>query len=855
MLNYHNDKDFKLEYDPVNNKFAFQKNIIGAHDSTDIEEADFSYTDLNSIFVSDTVGNDSTGDGTEALPYKTILFSINACTVTKVYVIVLDSVLYSEELDSFDNDYFSGLYAATGETPTLSRRVLDYTESDSNTIFVSKAGDDADPGTRAEPKLTLAGAVAACDATHQNIMIDDSGTYIETGWEFTGNVKNLRAKLGEKPTVQIEKNQDYFSISQQIGPTSYDSDSKFNDCCILSDGKKIITYTGSGGSDPGYFLVLNSDNTTYKSKAAFTGQTSTYEISCCVYGNNNIFLAYSTTVDGFYQVINKDGDVIKEETSLPDVTDTAGIRCCTLNSGSIFICFEDDADGFGKYLVLDPSDWSTEVNLTTFKAGAVYDVGCDIDNNGIVWITYATAGPVYYIGLDSSDWSVHKTETTISSGVNYEKCDCVVIDNNYLFFIYSSVVATALCNYKIINTDDYTEVKEQTLISAAYYGVGVAIDINGDVFMAIADRTSYTPGYYLTYRPAQYLLDVSTDCILNGIVFKPEDKQSLTKYINSAGASLDISCCDFTELESSTTNQSCLPISSNDELNIDHCQFYDCDNGPYTQSNSSVIENNLFYRINEGYALHIDGAGSGITIEHNTFFDNYSGLYLENNDGDEVVKNNIFYDCDNYDINADTDVTISNTTYTGTMLNITIGASVVKANPLFINEGALDPDDTNLQLKLRILGYPTDSPAYLLGDETSPDRDAGAWNITAIGSITTWSSLTCEKPATGIDVSNRFIGDILTQNKDGSIDSDFDDVMEVVEFKFAGLKNADWTNLMAMLICKNNEVRLYPDPDTYPDAYNLYKIIYSDVKSSPKMFRLSRTGVQDFQFTLARAYE
>jgi hypothetical protein len=890
MLNYHNDRNFKIEYNPQNNKTSFYRQWVGAQDYIEITLASFVYSDSNSIFVSDTSGDDTSGDGTQSNPYKTILKGCNSCTSSKIYVVVIDSVLYSEDLSTLNNNYFTGLYCAGGSTsssgssgatyayPRLSLRTLDYTPSDSNTIYVSKAGNDTNSGTSAAPKLTLAGASAACTAAKQSILIADSGTYTEAGFEFTGNIKNLRAALGQKPTVSLSFNKDFFTADQEETATQIIADGPFYKnagCCHLSDGKIIIAFTATGPNAD--FIVYNSDYTLYSAYSIV--QSNAHGTDCEALSNDNILFVYADNADslkGKFQIIDYDGNVIKTATTFTTRTVSAasylnGPRVTVLKEfgpdGQDYALFTyvDTSDNKGRFMVMDMSDYSTVQAESVFNDAGTEGQGCCVStDNNYVAITYEQTSDSTgkYLVLDTSDWSESVSETQFSTGVMLT--DCCYLKNGLLCIHYADNPNTGSqgTDFLIINPLTDTTIKSATSIEAHESHVGVTTLLNGDIYFLYGDWAGIgdIDGlYYQTYRPDQYLLKVSTDAIFNGIVFNASSKEYMSKYINGNSADIDISHCTFDEIESDTTNQEAWCIYSNHEVNADHCSMHDGQKGVYTESNTSIIEDNQFYRLDKGYSVHVKGTASilgDITIEHNTFFNNYAALRLENNGGTyEVVKNNIFHDNNVYDINADTSQSFTNSTYTGTLNNASAGASVIKANPLFINEGALDEDDTDLQLKLRVFGYPADSPAYLLGDETSPDRDSGAWDVFPIGAITTWTSITIEKPSTGIKLKYEFIGNIITRKKDGDIETDYDDVMELIEIDFEGIRNSEWDDLMDMLTCGNNEIRLYPDPDTYPDSFNLYKIIYQNVEAGVKQFRLSRTGKQKFLISMARAYE
>ncbi len=83
--------------------------------------------------------------------------------------------------------------------------------TDANSIFFSKAGDDADAGTEAAPKLTPEGADAARDDDHRYMVCLDSGTYdlseplsmaFAQTWQLPGG---LFSADGFDPVLQIRR--------------------------------------------------------------------------------------------------------------------------------------------------------------------------------------------------------------------------------------------------------------------------------------------------------------------------------------------------------------------------------------------------------------------------------------------------------------------------------------------------------------------------------------------------------------------------------------------------------------------------------------------------------------------------
>ncbi|MBD3329848.1 hypothetical protein GF357_05135, partial [Candidatus Dojkabacteria bacterium] len=123
-------------------------------------------TDSNCIFVSNSSGDDSTGDGSEATPYATVSkavteFFLQASRVLK-YVCLKDSYIYVEDVQI--PEWLDGyIYADSTDDPRIRRveRTIPSGCNDSNTKWVnvtssSPVGNDSTgDGSRSAPYLTI----------------------------------------------------------------------------------------------------------------------------------------------------------------------------------------------------------------------------------------------------------------------------------------------------------------------------------------------------------------------------------------------------------------------------------------------------------------------------------------------------------------------------------------------------------------------------------------------------------------------------------------------------------------------------------------------------------------------------
>lgn len=871
MLSYCDDNTFKIEHSQVINKVPFKRAQCGAHGSIAIAEVDYTDTDANTIYCSDTTGDDANA-GTIAAPKKTLLASMNACTATKTKVVVLDSVLYAEELDDFDNALFEGFYADTGQTPSYTLRVLDYTPADANTIFVAKTGDDGDAGTEAAPKLTIAGAIAAVDGTHQAVCILDSETYQETGFNFTGNFKKLVAALGENPTIDINK------ISNALHKYPFSRNAAIHDSavtyflydvCELLNGDILLCYYDTVGLT-GYYKIVDENGVTVKSLA----QITSVQCSWCrvdVLSSGNVVYAYISGADGKIKLRVFEPYANTQVVAATDTGKTPSAACLDIavdDSDNINVIYTQGVGGSEKiYLVVYDSALSlVKAGFKLSDTNPVTQHFCDYIGNDRLGITIRENGNVSIILAETATYTfVNEYSGIASAGDYYWHPKIVRLKNDYMDY---NVVIVSIAHavdgassvYKLYKITDAACTQlgsdDNEATASGYYLLGIHIRSNGDIIYTNCYDTGggVYYGYFKILKPEFDYIKVSTDAVINGIKYIQSQQYYLLNYIECVSASLDMSWCEIDDI-SPINDIDSYAIYSDDDVNINNCDFHDGDYGIYMESSAATIEKSLFYRFILGESLHIKGNGSSIIIRHNTFYQNYTAIELEDNDGDEVIKNNIIHDNNVYGIYAEVSVNQTYSVNTDVNVNVVDGASVVNSNPLFVNEGDYDPDDTDLTLRLTIFGYPFDSPAYLLADDTTPDIDAGGWNITPVGESSTWTSFTMQKPSTGIKVYYDPIGATKNVKKDGTIDTKYEAWQETIEFDFSALRTADFTSVLAMIMSGDNVVRLYPDPVTHPNDYNTYVIVYEKINGGVPQYRLSRTGVEKPGFKLVRAYE
>ncbi|HUX58121.1 MAG TPA: hypothetical protein VMV77_14180, partial [Bacteroidales bacterium] len=318
-------------------------NDVGSHDCVEVEEKDYTDTDDNTIYLNTDTGND--GDpGTGAAPKATLVNSIDATTQDKTFVLVQNSTIIAEDISGCTFTFLQGIFAETGETVKISLRLLDTEWDDDNCIFVSKSGGPGGAGTQADPVDTIAGGIALCDGTHQEIEGMDSETYEEPGIEFTGNFKGMHAAIGQKSTFKptLDHPDEAFSDYSNWGQCwNVESAMTLGGCSTattLNNGNTVLA---------GYHAVNNFSFEIYdgnsvdakdiiKSKTTIAAHRAACADSCTLIGGNFVIVWLDfTTEDHFFAIYDEDGEVVKAATKIDDaVYNTAKVSCSALQDGN-----------------------------------------------------------------------------------------------------------------------------------------------------------------------------------------------------------------------------------------------------------------------------------------------------------------------------------------------------------------------------------------------------------------------------------------------------------------------------------------------------------------------------------------
>lgn len=914
MRTYHNDQYIRILFNPETLLDPYDRYGIGPQGKTQLTAYDGDHSDDDTIYVMQT-GSDSDA-GTWAEPMLTIAAAIVATTSEKNKVIAHSSsgtAIFCEDYADIVDDYCTGVYAHEDSDDiyvvlidaTTYAEYLAFTSSGSFIYVNSDDGDDTTgDGSYNTPYATIAKAKTEGDSAGADryICLTNSETYEEAGLTFDGDTKGIWAYPGETPTYNISVNYSIVENAQLeiIGPTAFDGAVKYVSIARMSNDAYVLAYQDDADSDKGKFAFYDSDGAQTKAPTVFCADATSY-CGVGVMSSGNFVIAYvGSGSKGYFVIRDSNGDAVKTQTEYESGTTLYSV-VAVLPNDSFVVAYRDDTNsGKGTFVIYSAAGVQIKAP-TLFRDGATTYIAVTALSNGNFVIAYNYDAEGYFVIYDSTG-TVVKDSTSFESDTTTYTAITTMLDDNFCiayadagdsnkgkFVIYDSagdnVVAitqfeagaTTSCTVAAMSDDSVliaykddadsdkgkfviynsvgVEVLAPTEFEAGATDYCAAVMLSSDNYViAYRDIGDSNIGKYVLYQPPTYtMLLASVDTILNGLYLTQAQTNTCGSVVRGDGATLSIRYCGIDNAVNDS-GRLAWAVSTDDELAVQCCSINSCDQGIYAASNTVAVTSCKMYNNEEGYALHVDGAGVGIEIEHNTLYANYAGIRLENNDGDEIIKNNIVHANNGYAINADTDVDVSYSVITGDSANVT-KVGCVNANPLFLNTGDIDEDDTDLHLMDQLIGYDQNSPAKNLADDTSPDRNAGCYDTVYIGEGETWSSLVLLKPKE-IPIKKTPVGATRSVTVDGTIHTGVDGFYETVEWEWDAMTNTELAGVRAIYACKNPRLLVYPDCVTLPSDYDEYTLIYDGYKMSPKKnYKLSRTGVSGVSITVERRTE
>lgn len=824
MMTYHNDRQIKIDYDPTLNVSSVAENAIGATTSLTLRTLDFTPSDVNSVYVEKT-GSDSTGDGTAANPFLTIKHAMTAVTATKCNIVIADSGTYIEESMAIDTDC-ARIVAAIGQTPVIQPALI---HGSSFYHFDTKL--DTTALTATTGAATRYSGVAALSNGNFVILYDRNGSNYYTYFIIVD--KNGSVVIPE--TVVASSN----AVQGTV--------------CSLESGYFVLAYRNPSSNLINYYVYDNSGTLHYSDSSV-----------ACLYGEVNVgrvggyddrfVICYTHTSNYTFFFV---ADINGVQYVAPKQLST--YRCHDRGSivpkpgGGFIYSFRISTLDDNRWCVVDGS--GTILNDAQVLAGYRYCAG-SLTDNGILFACGDVSGNVSLIEYSLNTYAVITPSQTIytDAAVDMNEISLVKMsDNNYALAVWTYQSGTGYTVRLLLIQNNWTLLSSETFTN--YVRSMCAYNSYSDRLCVsmISVTSPYSPTINIK---SGFLTDwwtASSSLLLNGINFESNDCDYIYRLIYISAGTFTMRWCelnDFTRIDYADDDYPLYPVISAGSANVvANCKVFNCDAGFKFTSDAANVSWSQFYHNIVNPSIYVDGDGTGVIVNHCDFLFCRIGVYLLNNAGTEVIKNSIFYQALLYSIQAEAAVVYTNSVNSSPVSNATAGALVVLAHPHYVNDGYVTYANLDLRLKSRVLGYKFDSPALLIGDDT---ENAGSVQIDTSGTTQTWTSITVSKDKVSFDYEPVLGNEIIY--RDGSVDSSRDSYVEVLQLQWSALINADLENLLDVIFCEKDQVRVYLDPVTHPATYAFYKVIFDKAHASPAHFRLSRTGAEGFSLTLKRGY-
>lgn len=868
------DEQIKIEYDPVTLTELFRLNAVGPCGWIDIDEVVTGYDASEYNHVNSSTGSDSTGDGTASLPYATEIKAIDSCTVDKQYVLIQDSGEYSGDYTVLDNEYYQGSFAASGETPKRCLRYIETELTDTNCICVdSDTGDDGNAGTEAAPKATLdgvSGAFSALSATKMYVKILNSGEYEITGCALSEHLDGIFAAVGESPTIKVNRNYDQVLFDTQK-TISYVSDSGHENVApiLRSDGSIVLIYFRITSAPSAYYTLRYKiiSGTTFDPITAETeivSKTGAFT-SACKMQNGDIFVAYKEFTSsgyGAYMILDGSTLAVKKSETIFHSVEIKGTACVALDDGNIFIAFGLQATDAVYFVIIRMSDYVI-IHGPSLIYSSVWSSSLGtavlLDSGNVMVSGYDGDGIIATIDMMTYAVSIQHSDFFGNYGYYFGiQIGLVVLPNGDILASghYDDGASLYYHAYIVIDGSTFGIKSHAKNFNTSMTGISCQLVLTKENHIFHAVGSAITPGdrqLYFIKTPNYY--DLSTDhrIIFHGLHVEPNDRHYLNKFIADSGGSV----LEWSQIQNAANpagNIDCIAFETTGEPEIHTSIIIDSDIGADITADKAILQNSVFARITEGYAVSIDGAAASdgdILIKNCTIFSNGGGIKLVNNDGtNETLEGLILHDNADTDIDAETAITLSRSVSTGALNNV-VKSNVIQSNPAFVNEGYINPDNMNLDLMSKLLGYLRTSPAIGL---CSDSKNAGAYDVLYVGVGVNWSSITVRKPEV-IPIQRIYAGAVNLQLANGDYDSYHEGRSEKIELKFQGVENDEYDDLDKIMSCKKNSLKVYFAPTSRTAEYFAFKLLRETINAGNSHHMLDQYGKEDFSIFIARAYE
>ena len=706
MRTYHNDWTIRIDYNPTTALDPVDRIGVGPRSKTVLDVYDDDHSDDDTIYVKPD-GSDSY-PGTYAEPMLTIAAAILACDGVRDKVIAYSATahVFIEDYTDIVDDYCTGIFAHEDsedvevvliDADTLAEFELIY--SSSGFIFFSQTDgdDDTGDGTELTPYASLTKAIteATSAGTPTAVCCLDSETYTESGISITGDCTGIWAWPGQTPVfATLPQAVAGLGVTEfEVGATTYISSA------VLTNGNLVLAFADGGDGGKGKFRIFDQAGAQVAATTEFEAGATTYIVVKAL-NNGNFVVAFADGGDGGkgkFRIYSAAG-VEAVSVKIFSTTATTFVAAAVQSDDNILISYRDEGDSNkGKLAIYNNS--GTAVTTSTFTTRNISRSSFAIKSDDSFLLAYQLAGgdyTLYYKMYSSAGTETVAEQIITATGVT--NLTNVVWSDDSIVVAYTIGGATRSVRFSVINSSGTIIVDQSTitvttghelhlgvlsndcLVLTYRYGVNsigaytvlgtdlstitaaadftgtgteyptVAVFDDDEFVLAYAAGDDSDKGKFRSYTlTLGNTYDVSTS--LYGFTFQPS--VGLIDDLFAGSAALTALYCKFAECVNSDSTASA--ISTTAAVDVKFSQIINNDNGIAATTTAAELTYNAVYG-NSGTAIAIDGAGAGIEIEHNTIFNNGAGIRLENNDGNEVVKNNVIHANSGYAIEAYTEI-------------------------------------------------------------------------------------------------------------------------------------------------------------------------------------------------------
>jgi hypothetical protein len=718
------------------------------------------------------------------------------------------------------------------------------------------------------------------------------------------NFKGLFAALGERPTVTFQTDLNYYDSFQVVAPTVFDSSGIYQTCAhkviVQANGTWICVYVQQTTSQylPKFVIytnegvnvvpptVIESVNVECVSAAVLPdgkwvcvwGYKHEERVKYAIYKDDGTLITGPTQIyfksnaaayaidsidvlglyngnwvccfdQSYFVIYDGNGTQVLGVTQM-DTTSGMGavvsIKLLDLNNGN-WVCAYGFSDGKQGNFVIYNVDGTVVIPNKTFWSGMVKNIDCAVFSNGtfiIVWGFKSTGTSMFQVYTESG--TPVGGVGSISGGTVSQKGIGALQNDNW-------VICTE-AGYSVY-TDTGTQLFPFRQFHVPFnHCFDVVVLPNNNwlcVFETKPSGSNNSVAKFIIYRPFTPAgLAIKTDAYINGVTFSQKDTPNVHRIIDVAGAKLTLRWCAFKHaVNLADRKYAAYCIHGTGSLDMQGTLLANADGGVSISGSSIMCERNIFYRITEDAALTIKGAGNGISIRHNTFFNNYGAVRLISNNGQEIIRDSIFFDNENYALKADVQLTIGTSLCPDSLINAELDTRSVRHNPRFIDEGYGLEADMDLHLQHKDLGYAAHSPAIGIA---SDGTDAGAYLTEYVFVPPVYYTAVIDKPF--LDFEMKPVGDVKLILDDGDIFTFKKSQHLQVKMKWKGIQNSDYAEVFKVWM-RGGDFLIYYDPVSSPEKYLIMKLIWGDVSMSPELYRLARTGVGDVELIFIMKFE